>query len=65
MDYSSQIEDVVGLRFRVCHSPSQEVRSDDDVRGGGFCEMVLGERICECGCLGVRLNGKGDLDSFL
>lgn len=23
------------------------------------------ERICECGCLGVRLNGKGDPDSFL
>lgn len=23
------------------------------------------ERTCQCGCLGIRLNGKGDLDSFL
>ena len=43
MNYSSRIEDVVGLRFRVCHSLSLEIRSDDDVRGGGFCGMVLGD----------------------
>ena len=42
MNYSSRIEDAVGLRFRVCHSLSLEV-SDDDVRGGGFCGMVLGD----------------------
>jgi len=43
VDYSSRIEDVVGLGFGVCHSLSLEVRSDGDVRGGGFRGMVLGE----------------------
>ena len=33
---------------------------------GDFVRWCLGiERICECGCLGVRLNSKDDLDSFL
>ena len=42
MDHSSRIEGVVGLRFGVCHSPSLEVRSDDDVRGGVFVGWCLG-----------------------
>ena len=42
MDYSSRIEDIVGLKFGACHSLSLEV-SDDDVWGGGFCGMVLGD----------------------
>lgn len=66
MDYSSRIKDVAGLRFGVCHFPSLEVRSDGNVRGGGFCGMVLGDWsvLVSVGVLGF-VNGKGDLDSFL